>query len=270
MTNAPRWIADNASAWRSRNAQAQDLTAALPSLQSEAAGATAVLTGCRERADDSTNKLAVAEADLAALANERGLLLDGQSVVDAERAVEDRQQRAAATQCQAAERRELTARERTAIAARLDSARDAVCQAQADRDMRAKVFATSLTQSDLTVDDVARVASGGAVALEIEAKALADLDKAAAIAQAMLTQREQDLVAHNASEAPALLGESLQHALQAAAEACRQAAERCSEADLVLRRDNEVRSQTAQLRAELEKRGSEADVWLRLNDLIGD
>ena len=86
----------------------------------------------------------------------------------------------------------------------------------------------------------------------------------------MLTQREQDLAAHHASEAPALLGESLQHALQATAEACRQAAERCSEADLVLRRDNEVRSQTAQLRAELERRGSEADVWLRLNDLIGD
>lgn len=270
LTNAPRWIADNASAWRSHNAQAQDLAAALPSLQSEAAGATAVLTGCRERADDSTNKLAVAEADLAALANERGALLDGQSVIEVERAAEDRQQRAAAAQRQAAERRELAARDCAAIAAGLDSTRKAVRQAQADHDTRAQVFAASLAQSALTVDDVARVASSGALALEAEAKALADLDNAVAIAQAMLTQREQDLAAHHASEAPALLGESLQHALQAAVEACRQAAERCSEADLVLRRDNEVRSQTAQLRAELEKRGSEADVWLRLNDLIGD
>lgn len=270
LADAPRWLADNASAWRSRNAQARDLAAALPSLQSEAAGAAAVLAGWRERADDSTNKLAVAEADLAALSDKRGSLLDGQSVIDVERAGEDRQQRTAAAQRQAAERRELAARDRAAIAARLDSARDAVRQAQADRDTRAQVFAASLAQSAVTADDVARVASSGVLALETEAKALADLDKAVAIAQAMLTQREHDLAAHHASEVPALLGESLQHALQAAVEACRQAAERRSEADLILRRDNEVRSQTAQLRAELEKRRFEADVWLRLNDLIGD
>jgi len=270
LADAPRWLADNASAWRSRNAQARDLAAALPSLQSEAAGAAAVLAGWRERADDSTNKLAVAEADLAALSDKRGSLLDGQSVIDVERAGEDRQQRTAAAQRQAAERRELAARDRAAIAARLDSARDAVRQAQADRDTRAQVFAASLAQSAVTADDVARVASSGVLALETEAKALADLDKAVAIAQAMLTQREHDLAAHHASEVPALLGESLQHALQASVEACRQAAERRSEADLILRRDNEVRSQTAQLRAELEKRRFEADVWLRLNDLIGD
>ena len=270
LGNPGQWLADNVGAWRERNTQARALTSALPSLQSKVASAAALLSACSERADGSTNKLAIANADLVALADERGQLLDGQSVAEVERSLEARRERATIVQLEAAERREMAARDLAAVAARLEGTNEAVLQGRADQDARWAAFAQALASNDLTADDITCVASAGAEVLEAESEALADLANAVAIAQAMLIQRERELEAHHGSEAPLLLGESLTNALQAATGVCQAAAERRSEADLVLRRDNEVRTQTAQLRAELEMRHSKADVWLRLNDLIGD
>jgi prevent-host-death family protein len=49
-----------------------------------------------------------------------------------------------------------------------------------------------------------------------------------------------------------------------------EAAERRRAAELRLQMDDEVREQTSALRTELDRKAAEADVWLRLNDLIGD
>lgn len=270
LPDATQWLKANAASWRERSAQEEERVAGLPSLQAAEASTAAALAAQLERTGELVAKLAVAEQDHSDIAHQREGLLDGETVAAVEQRIADTRERSIAARQQATGLREACSLACAAATAQLAADRTTADGAQADYQLRADSFSQALLDADLIAEDVARVAKAGSTALETEAQALAQLENAIGNARAVLLQREQDLAGHNASEPPALLGGELRVALTEAERVCREAGERRGDAELVLRQDDAVRAQTAQLRADLEKRSTEADVWLRLSDLIGD
>ena len=85
-----------------------------------------------------------------------------------------------------------------------------------------------------------------------------------------MAQRQEDLIRHDQTDPPALSGDALAQAVSEAKQADETAQKALQDAQFVLRRDDEVRTQTSKLRAELERERAAARVWLALDELIGD
>jgi DNA repair protein SbcC/Rad50 len=270
LPDASAWLADQAGTWRDRHAEVGRLSVALPSLQAAHAGAATDLRNAVQglaQLDARLHAAAQAHADLAAT---RAALLGGDTVAGVERRLAQARQRAADTQHLAVQQREIRAQARIALAAGEAAAGNAAQTAHADHAARAEAFAQALHQAGLAAADVVRVAVAGPGGIEVQARALADLDDAVRTTQAILAQREGDMARHHAAQAPDVLGEALLIAVAQATDALETAIQARTDADYTLRQDDAVRTRTAQLRAELERRNQDAAVWLALDDLIGD
>ncbi|MBV1692089.1 hypothetical protein KRR38_31570 [Novosphingobium sp. G106] len=259
-----------AADWRS-HAQGRDETAmSLPALRTALASAGEALASARARANDADTALSQARADHSALLAKRSALLDGETVA----AVSERLAAALASAARALDTtraaREAAALARSAAEAHAAAALTRRDEAVTDHTARDADLAARLAAAGLDAGDVARVAAAGSAAIDAEAAALDALVAALGERRAVLTRCRDDLAAHAAAERPDLLGEELAEALAAATAEHTEAASNRTEAEFVLRRDDEVRERTARLRADLSRETAAAEVWLKLADLIGD
>lgn len=270
LPDAAGWLADQANAWRDYQAQVERLSSALAGLQAAHITATSNLHNIRQnlaRFVDKRDKAIQAHSNLVTT---RAGLLNGEAVSSVEQRLAHALQSAIERQQAAAQERERKSQMRAALAAGATAAVKAAQEAQDHHAARVAAFAQALEMAGLEAPDVARVAQLGEAVLAAEARTLADLEGAVAIAQAQLVQREGDLAHHQTSFIPEVLGEPLLAAVQTAAGALEAATQARADAEFVLRQDDAVRTRTAQLRAELERQNQGAAVWLALADLIGD
>lgn len=264
------WLATQAAAWRTHEGQAARLTAELPARQKDAAAASEALRQRTERTRELAEALTQSEHDRAALATRRAALLDNQPVATVEQRLAAARQDAGTALQRAVETRQAAANALAGAVATQEGAIVALDKAKQDHALHADAFAQALAAADLAEPAVAQAAALAPETLDSEARALDDLRNAVDVARSLLTAREGDLAAHEGTERPALLGPDLAAALATATDACDEAQRRRTEADLALRQDDAVRGQTAALRAELETEQAAADVWLRLEAVIGD
>jgi exonuclease SbcC len=258
------------SEWRQRRETHAAGVAAVPGLV--AATHTADLLRQRGQSALETAARAASEQENRrdALASERAKLLDGEPAdVVAERLAEA--VRGASARNEAA--RDRGEKCRNAVAAAQASL--AQCRLEhescvADQEKERQLLVERLDAAALSDEEVAREAAEGEGALQAEADALAALDQDIAIKAAECASRTADRDAHAIEDSPALAGEELAAALAGATDVEASARETMTEAELVIRRDDDARAATATLRAELVSAKLAAAPWLRLEELIGD
>ncbi len=270
LSDPGAWLTAQAAQWRLHEADAARLAQDLPPLQQACATASEALRHCTTQAQGRAAALSTATADHRALTAARAALLDGDAVAAVEHRLAARRSAAEQARAHAATLREAAAKAHAAAAASEVGAVKALVEAENDAARRAAAFATALKEADLTAETVIEAASTGAEVLDREAQALDAIDHATAMARAVLAERERDMAAHAAADPPALTGDALTANLEEATAACAQATRARTEVEVRLHHDDLVRNQTAQLRAQLESKTADADVWLRLAALIGD
>ena len=179
---------------------------------------------------------------------------------------------------------EAASTEREAARIACDGARSAAAAAQAryrqavksleleeaDADTRTRTFKAELAARQVSLGLVERVAADGESALDAEATALAEIDRAVVVAETELRSRVEDRDAHAATEAPTIQREALDEALREAGTAEAATRAELSEAEFVIRQDDRARDATAALRLTLEQERAAAHPWFQLDVLIGD
>lgn len=264
------WLARVAGDWRTRTEQARRLLDVIGPLRDDETRTAADADAARTRLSEREKASAEAQAASQSLADARAVLLDGETVIN----VEQRHERVRKGM-QVALRSETTAREaatRDLAAARgsEEQCRKNAAREQAEHERCELEFADALTASGLDAEEVAQVCSAGEATLEAERIALDALDRAVETAEALLAQSQALHERHLDSPRPLRGEDDLASAVALAQAAFSAAAEERSAAELVLREDDRVRTQTAALRADLDAKLAGADVWLKLKSLIGD
>ncbi|PEQ12379.1 hypothetical protein B2G71_12880 [Novosphingobium sp. PC22D] len=271
-TDPAAWLRQCALQWRERDAARHRAASALPALEDGLQQALRDREVAISRSSDVTTRRDERAARIAMLTQERAALLGGDSVAE----VETRQAKAQAEafSCLETARQCYEEAAQVLASAKSDSkhtgdARDAAGQALA---ATADTFSRALQQHSAEEYEIGRLASGGQAALDAEAGALGQIDAALREALAILEQREADLAGHrrDSSDADVLAPEALATALAEAAGQLAEASERNDEARLAIRRDDEVRSETAALRKQLAQDEQAAEIWLKLREMIGD
>lgn len=264
------WLDEQADAWRTHFADHSRIVEAIPGLENAVADARADTAAAMVRFDEIELQAQGWEQEQNSLTNARSGLLGGEAV----EAVVARNE-AALSQCRQALDTARTAaalgRENQAASAARKEAADheakRVVQAHLDRQGR---FHVRLAELDIEEEAVAGAAREGQTAIDKEVEALAAIDRTFENAAALLAQRQEDLIRHDQTDPPALSGDALAQAVSEAKQADEAAQKALQDAQFVLRRDDEVRTQTTKLRAELERERAAARVWLALDELIGD
>ncbi|MDQ0839198.1 AAA family ATPase [Sphingomonas faeni] len=264
------WLAGRCAAWRRRTAEHAEASAAIPMLEGALAAArtdAAAAAALAEAIEEEASKLG---SNMGSLADARRAMLDARSVLEVETELD-----AAAS----AQGRRLEESARSVVRTRLllstskarrEGAVASLAKAEENHRRLEASFADALRERSLDVDAVSAAAAGGAEVIELEEKWLSDIASAVRDAQTALLQRRSDLEIHDASEKPRIADDDLMDALGSARIAVADARAALDDALFVLRRDDEVRVETAGLRADLEREREASRVWLALSDLIGD
>jgi exonuclease SbcC len=264
------WLDEQAGAWRTYFADHSKIVEAIPGLERAVADARAETAAAMVRFDEIESQAKAWEQEQILVTNARSRLLGGDTV---ESVVA--QNEAVLSQCRQALETAQTAaalgRENQAASAARKEAADQeakrVVQDHLDRQGR---FHARLAELAIEEEAVAGAAREGQTAIDEEVEALAAIDRAFNNAAAVLAQRQEDLIRHDQTDPPALSGDALAQAVSEAKQADETAQKALQDAQFVLRRDDEVRTQTSKLRAELERERAAARVWLALDELIGD
>ncbi|WP_028055918.1 SbcC/MukB-like Walker B domain-containing protein [Sphingobium bisphenolivorans] len=264
------WLDEQADAWRTHFADHSRIIEAIPGLEKAVAEARADTAAAIVRFDEIESQAKAWEQGQIQLTNARSGLLGG----DAVEAVVARNEMTL-SQCRQALETARTAaalgRENQAASTARKEAADQeakrVVQDHLDRQGR---FHGRLAELAIEEEAVAGAAREGQTAIDKEVEALAAIDQACENAAALLAQRQEDLVRHDQTDPPALSGDALAQAVSEAKQADEAAQKALQDAQFILRRDDEVRTQTTKLRAELERERTAARVWLALDELIGD
>jgi exonuclease SbcC len=272
LPDAGSWLRKQAETWRSYTAEQSEAETALPGLdaQRHEAVRTRDLARIQAKAAAAT-KLNLANTRVLKSA-ERSELLEGRSVAE----VEETTARASGEARQANE----VARQVSENAARLFAGSEAALKSAVGNHDEADVkyssasaaLDASLSSMEVAEHQLAQLAKAGQESIDAEAQALAALDTGVGEALAVLSKCHADLERHTA-EAPEneeLTPELLPDALMQAKGELEGANAAREQARLRILQDDQVRARTSSLRAELEAATSQADVWLRLSDLIGD
>lgn len=259
-----------AEEWRTHLAALTELDTALPKLGAAAAAADSTANGCADQAAAGHKATETAKDAYAALAEERAALLGGEAILVVEQRLADERTSADAARTAAVTRQQEAASDRTATETALAHTRTQVGEIEQRKTHRQALLDKALAAAGLDAAEVARVAALPAGALDAEATALEAFDRALVTSRALEQQRRNDLDDHLAREAPSLTGTDLAAAQAAATETLGAARTRRAAADATLRQDDAVRQATAALRAQCEAEKARSDVWLRLDQAIGD
>ncbi|MFC3175029.1 AAA family ATPase [Novosphingobium bradum] len=270
LADARAWLADECVAWDTRRTARDRLAADLPTQRDNATRTEAAAVSARQQAEATDQAFAAADQVRARLTAERAALLDGAEVATVEQQLQADSRQAENRLAAASGAREQAAGKALAAGTRLAEYRRQLAEAATEQAARREHFDGALAEAELAEAEVVAVAVQGEAALSAESEALTALDRARETARALARQREGDLIVHRQAKAPELRGADLAAALDSAQANLDAAAKAHREADLLLRQDDGVRDRTASLRAELDHKAAKADVWLRLNDLVGD
>jgi DNA repair protein SbcC/Rad50 len=266
------WLRRGALQWREREAARDRAASALPALHESLQQALRDRDVAISRSNDVTTRRDERAARIAVLTQKRAALLDGESVIE----VETRQAKARGEAFSCLETaRQVYEEALQALASATSASKhtgDILDAAEQVIAATAETFSKALQQHSAEEHEIERLASGGQAALDAEAEALGQIDAALREAQAILEQRDVDLARHHmdTTGADVLPPEALVTALVEASEQLAEASERYDEARLAIRRDDEVRSETAALREQLVREEQAAEIWLKLREMIGD
>ena len=270
LENSTLWLTERVTAWRTRTSEHAEAVAALPELESR-------LASSRDGAATASALASAVEAEAARLAETldvlrtgRAALLEGRAVVDVETELNARVATARARHEEAVAALAAARQRSSAAEARREGAASAMVRAGATSDRLEAAFRVRLAELDLTREAVAAAVAGGAEVIDNEQRRLDGIVAESRDADTAVIQRRADLALHEADGRPDLAGEVLASALSEARSALETARSVLTEAAFALRRDDEVRERTAELRAELERERGASRVWLALADLIGD
>ncbi|UZW54841.1 AAA family ATPase [Sphingobium sp. JS3065] len=264
------WLDESAKAWRAHSAEHSRLLAAIPGLEKSVADARTETATAAARFDEIESQAKGWEEDQLRQTDTRKSLLDGDTVdivvARNEAALSQSRRALEVAQVEASKARE----QQAAATAHKESADQEAERRIKDHLDRQGRFHARLTELAIEEDVVADAAQAGQEAIDQEVEALANIDKAAEHAAALLIQRQQDLTRHDQTDPPSLSGDALAQAVGEAKRADEAAQKAFQDVQFVLRRDDEVRTQTTKLRADLERERAAARVWLALDELIGD
>jgi exonuclease SbcC len=270
--NPSQWLAHKAAEWRDRNTRLQTITTALPELTADEARTAQASRTTRQQRDDAQKALTQAATDLSDREQERATLLDGRSVDTVETALTKAMQAATEQEKEARvlhENAKLSAAEAHTL---YQQAERAVTSTAEKQSTCLRILDERLAASSLTIEEVQQASSLGIEHLENEEKALDALERAVTTAQATATTHERLMNDHDAARPtdPTPEGLSFAQALQSAANEAGQAETALRDLEFRRRQDDEARSQTEKLRADLEQARQKGRVWEDLNDLLGD
>ncbi|WP_235589489.1 SbcC/MukB-like Walker B domain-containing protein [Sphingobium sp. MI1205] len=264
------WLDESAKAWRAHSAEHSRLLAAIPGLERSVADARTETATATARLEEIESQAKGWEEDHLRQTDARKSLLGGDTVeivvARNEAALSQSRRALEVAQVEASKARE----QQAAATAHKESADQEAERRIKDHLDRQGRFHARLTELAIEEDAVADATRAGQEAIDQEAEALASIDKAAEHAAALLIQRQQDLTRHDQTDPPSLSGDALAQAVSEAKHAGEAAQKALQDAQFVLRRDDEVRTQTTKLRADLERERAAARVWLALDELIGD
>ena len=270
LADPTAWLNQCADAWRAHSADHSRIVEAMPNLEKSVADARTETAAAMARFDEIESQAKGWEQEQIRLTNARSSLLGGDAVD-----IVVAHNEAALLQC----RQALELAQAVASHAREHQAASAARKEAADQDAKRVVqdhvdrqdrFHVRLAELAIEEEAVTIAVREGQAAIDGEVEALAAIDRAAENAAALLAQRQQDLILHDQTDPPPLSGDALAQAVSEAKQADDAAQKTLQDAQFVLRRDDEVRTQTTKLRAELERERLAARVWLALDELIGD
>ncbi|HTU13032.1 MAG TPA: AAA family ATPase [Allosphingosinicella sp.] len=270
LPDAGVWLAAQAALWREEEGGRDRAARALPALREAREAAATALSVARARAEAADATLAEAQRGAQTLRGNRAALLDGEAVAEVEQRLASAEESAGAALTAARNDRVEAAQARVAAEARRSEAIGRRDEAVSDHAVKEQRLNEVLGAAGLAIADVVRIAEGGQASIDAEAGALQILDRRLADCRVVSAKCRADLASHKEGLAPALLGAALAGAISEANDVRDVAAARKGEADLKIRMDDQVRAQTAALRATLERATADADIWLKLSDLIGD
>jgi exonuclease SbcC len=156
------------------------------------------------------------------------------------------------------------------VVARVDACAQQADAAAALAEQQSGELADRLALHQLSEVEIAAEARAPDGALDNEARVLSELDERVTSAASAAATRAEDLRAHCDSSVPTMTAEDL--ALASAETIARESAasEVTAEAEAVIRQDDRARAQTTTIRQMLEKAREAAQIWFRLDELIGD
>lgn len=263
------WLAEQLVVWRERSSRRVALEGERPQLIAACharANATASVAGVLEELREQTRQI---QGERTGLAQKRNALLDGRSVAAEELRLRTQQEQAAQAWDLARQRKEQCEKARAAASGRHEKAASTAYEDAADQARRQKVLDDLLASRGMTEAVVAAVAEEGQAALDAEAAVLSALERVVERAQDELASRTGDLERHMATT-PAGASEELTEKMAAARVKEQESHSRQTDLAFQMRRDDDLRAQTARQRAELELEREKARVWLQLDELIGD
>ena len=256
--------------WRSRSQRLAAIDAELPGLTKAAHDAEIEHTRNTSRLEGATSADTSCREERDRLAADRATLFDGQAAAD----VAGRLSTAVEVASSTREARRLAFSDAKSaavvITARHEQAVASLGIERADAGTRRATLERELTSKAVDIDVVAEVAVTGEAALETEARALAEVDRAIVVAETELRSRTGDRDAHQTTDAPTLSVEEMDVALLEATAGENAARKTLNEAEMVIRQDDRAREATAALRTTLEQERAAAQPWFQLDVLIGD
>jgi exonuclease SbcC len=270
LPDLPRWLGEQAQAWRDHERELADAAAALPALAARLQASLSAREVAIAQAHGAEDSRTAQGAELALHLAQRAALLGGHAVLDLERDLAVASSSARQTYEGRRRKREQAELVLAASRSALVEAGERLAEADGALALAVAAFDAGLARTGIAAQDVARAALAGQDALDLEAQALTALDNAVRAAVAVQAKCRDDLARHQGDQQEAPSPETLAEALVTAQEALAGAAHRLDDARLKIRQDDLVRDRTTALRAQLAAAGGKADIWLRLADLIGD
>ncbi|WP_027135151.1 AAA family ATPase [Geminicoccus roseus] len=255
--------------WGQRSLALRELEGEIAKLGAELRACEAVLVHQRQAVTEAGGLRERAERHEAATRAARAQLLDGRKVAEVEAERDEKLARAeqavslaAAQASQAVQVRATCAEAESQAGRALEAARSACTTAEARLE-------AALAARGLGRDQVQAALAKGEGWLADERARLEAARRTLEGCQMALSERADALAEHERSEPPAWNAEEVEEAT-VLLEARRGSAESAYHAHRAeLERDRRVRAEQADLLAQIEARRAEADVWLRLADLIG-
>lgn len=270
LADPAAWLAERAREWRGKEEALRALEARIPELLKQATTNKAAADTAARDVEIARDADAKAQAVLEQAQSSREVLLGGRPVAELEAELAEALDKAEIAERVATQKLGTARTEAASARSRRESSEEALGAVNRKVAKLQEALDTALAKTGLSLDDVAAAAEAGSAAVEKEETALRAIHIALAEAKAALAQRETDLQAHEQSDRPVADPETLTDQLEQAKEALEAAEASVKEHEFRLRRDDEVRDKTAQLRTELADARDKGRVWEELAHLIGD
>jgi exonuclease SbcC len=148
-------------------------------------------------------------------------------------------------------------------------AREQLASAKKEKEDSKKRLEKGCKKAGVKLEEVSEGLKIGDEWVEAEEKRLADIRGALAEAKVVRAERVKALEAHLKTNAPDEAREDLEGSHKKVSAALDAAADERAEVEGALRQDDEARNAIKNIESELTNRRKQAEVWARLNDLIG-